>query len=242
MNYSMSKKQKIISMLTISLIFFIVAKMFYGTFFAGVVILPLIIPMYRQQAEKHKEKAKTDFEHQYKEMLIALKDGITTGYSIENGLRESYKEMVNMYGYDALICKEMRLMTSRLKLSTPVEIIFKDFAERSELESAKTFYNTFSIAQKAGGDMNKVIKRVIENIVLKESVKEEINVAINGKKLEQRIMTVIPLFLIGYISFASPGFLDVMYESIMGKIVMTICLAAYLLAYLWSEKIVKVNV
>ena len=42
--------------------------------------------------------------------------------------------------------------------------------------------------------MNNVIKRVIENIVLKESVKEEINVAINDKKLEQRIMTVIPLF------------------------------------------------
>ena len=68
------------------------------------------------------------------------------------------------------------------------------------------FYNTFSIAQKSGGNMNNVIKRVIENIVLKESVKEEINVAINDKKLEQRIMTVIPLFLIGYISMAFPRF------------------------------------
>ena len=57
--------------------------------------------------------------------------------------------------------------------------------------------------------MNNVIKRVIENIVIKESVKEEINVAINDKKLEQRIMTVIPLLLIGYISMASPGFLDI---------------------------------
>ena len=90
--------------------------------------------------------------------------------------------------------------------------------------------------------MNNVIKRVIENIVLKESVKEEINVAINDKKLEQRIMTVIPLFLIGYISMASPGFLNIMYKSIMGNIVMMVCLIVYLLAYLWSEKIVKVSI
>ena len=150
--------------------------------------------------------------------------------------------MVNIYGYDGLICSELRLMTSRLKLNTPIEIVFKDFAERTDLESAHMFYNTFSIAQKSGGNMNNVIKRVIENIVLKESVKEEINVAINDKKLEQRIMTVIPLFLIGYISMASPGFLDIMYKSIMGNIVMTVCLIVYLLAYLWSEKIVKVSI
>ena len=97
-------------------------------------------------------------------------------------------------------------MTSRLKLNTPIEMVFKDFAERTDLESAHMFYNTFSIAQKSGGNMNNVIKRVIENIVLKESVKEEINVAINDKKLEQRIMTVIPLFLIGYISMLPPVF------------------------------------
>ena len=173
-------------------------------------------------------------------MLVALKDGIVTGYSVENGLKESYREMVNTYGYDGLICSELRLMTSRLKLNTPIEIVFKDFAE-SDLESAHMFYNTFSIAQKSGGNMNNVIKRVIENIVLKESVRE-INVAINDKKLEQRIMTVIPLFLIGYISMASPGFLDIMYKSIMGNIVMTVCLIVYLLAYLWSEKIVKVSI
>ena len=164
-------------------------------------------------------------------MLVALKDGIVTGYSVENGLKESYREMVNIYGYDGLICSELRLMTSRLKLNTPIEIVFKDFAERTDLESAHMFYNTFSIAQKSGGNMNNVIKRVIENIVL-----------INDKKLEQRIMTVIPLFLIGYISMASPGFLDIMYKSIMGNIVMTVCLIVYLLAYLWSEKIVKVSI
>ena len=55
-------------------------------------------------------------------------------------------------------------------------------------------------------------------------------------------MSVIPLFLIGYISMASPGFLDIMYKSIMGNIVMTVCLIVYLLAYLWSEKIVKVSI
>ena len=229
MNYCMSGKKKTVSLIIIGLLVILMGRMFYGSFKAGIIILPLVIPIYRQYSTKYKDRAKAEFEHQYKEML-------------ENGLKESYREMVNIYGYDGLICSELRLMTSRLKLNTPIEMVFKDFAERTDLESAHMFYNTFSIAQKSGGNMNNVIKRVIENIVLKESVKEEINVAINDKKLEQRIMTVIPLFLIGYISMASPGFLDIMYKSIMGNIVMTVCLIVYLLAYLWSEKIVKVSI
>ena len=242
MNYCMSGKKKTVSLIIIGLLVILMGRMFYGSFKAGIIILPLVIPIYRQYSTKYKDRAKAEFEHQYKEMLVALKDGIVTGYSVENGLKESYREMVNIYGYDGLICSELRLMTSRLKLNTPIEMVFKDFAERTDLESAHMFYNTFSIAQKSGSNMNNVIKRVIENIVLKESVKEEINVAINDKKLEQRIMTVIPLFLIGYISMASPGFLDIMYKSIMGNIVMTVCLIVYLLAYLWSEKIVKVSI
>ena len=242
MNYCMSGKKKTVSLIIIGLLVILMGRMFYGSFKAGIIILPLVIPIYRQYSTKYKDRAKAEFEHQYKEMLVALKDGIVTGYSVENGLKESYREMVNIYGYDGLICSELRLMTSRLKFNTPIEMVFKDFAERTDLESAHMFYNTFSIAQKSGGNMNNVIKRVIENIVLKESVKEEINVAINDKKLEQRIMTVIPLLLIGYISMASPGFLDIMYKSIMGNIVMTVCLIVYLLAYLWSEKIVKVSI
>ena len=183
MNYCMSGKKKTVSLILIGLLVILMGRMFYGSFKAGIIILPLVIPIYRQYSTKYKDRAKAEFEHQYKEMLVALKDGIVTGYSVENGLKESYREMVNIYGYDGLICSELRLMTSRLKLNTPIEIVFKDFAERTDLESAHMFYNTFSIAQKSGGNMNNVIKRVIENIVLKESVKEEINVAINDKKL-----------------------------------------------------------
>ena len=184
MNYCMSGKKKTVSLIIIGLLVILMGRMFYGSFKAGIIIMPLVVPIYRQYSTKYKDRAKAEFEHQYKEMLVALKDGIVTGYSVENGLKESYREMVNIYGYDGLICSELRLMTSRLKLNTPIEMVFKDFAERTDLESAHMFYNTFSIAQKSGGNMNNVIKRVIENIVLKESVKEEINVAINDKKLD----------------------------------------------------------
>ena len=75
--------------------------------------------------------------------------------------------------------------------------------------------------------MTYVIKSVSNNIAMKEAVKEEISVATSAKRFEQKIMTIIPIFLMLYVSVASPGFLDVMYDTWMGRIVMTICLIFY---------------
>ena len=79
-------------------------------------------------------------------------------------------------------------------------------------------------------------------IVLKQVIKDEIAVAISEKKMEQNIMTVIPIFLMIYVNMSSKGFLDVMYDTLMGKIVMTVSLIAYVAAYFWSEKIVAMEI
>ncbi len=242
MDYGASKKQKILYAIAIILFLFLVGKMFYGSFKAGIFMIPLGIPIYVLQLKKIKEKNISIFEHEYKDMLISLKDSVLTGYSLENAIKESYKEMIIVYGKQSFICEELRILISRLSLNMNMEKVFDEFADRTRLESSRVFANTLAIAKRSGGDLSHVIKRVIENIVLRESVKEEIEIAINGKKMEQKIMTAIPMLMISYIGIVSPGFLSVMYETWIGKIVMTICLAAYAGAYFWSEKIVKIQV
>lgn len=238
----LSKKDYFVNISIIIFSIFIIAKLFYGSFFAGIILLPSGIPLFRQRKKKINVKKMRVLELQFKDMLISVSDAMSTGYSIENAIRESYRDLLPVYGYDSDICKELRLMISRLKLNVRVEIIFSDFANRTKLKNVKMFCQVFSVAKKTGGNITEVIKSVTDDIVLKESVKEEINVAINSKKLEQKVMTVIPMFLIVYVSIASPGFLDVMYQSYMGRVVMTVCLICYLGAYLWSEKITDIKV
>ena len=87
--------------------------------------------------------------------------------------------------------------------------------------------------------MTEVIKSVTDDIVLKEEAKEEIDTSITEKRLEQKVMTVIPMFIIFYVTVSSPGFLDIMYESILGKIIMSVCIGAYICAYIWGERIIQ---
>lgn len=136
------------------------------------------------------------------------------------------------------MCKELEIAISQLKLNISTEKVLKDMAERMELKNAILFSQIFSVAKRTGGNMPEIIKNVTDDIVMKENAREEINTSITEKRLEQKVMTLIPGFIIIYISVSSPEFLKIMYESIVGKIVMTICLILYLLAYIWGERIV----
>ena len=56
------------------------------------------------------------------------------------------------------------------------------------------------------------------------------------------MMSTVPVILIGYMLISSPGFLNVMYETWMGKGIMTIGLIAYVLAIVWAQRIMDVEI
>ena len=240
--FKLTIKQNIFSIGCILLGLLLVSKMFYGNLWMGIIISPAGIVVYKSIKKKIYKGQIRKMELQFRDMLTAVSDLMQTGYSIENAFIESYKEIVQIYGKNSMIGKEMRLINSRIKLNVNIEKVMADFADRYDIDSIKTFYQTFSIAKRTGGNMREIIKNVCETISLKEEIKEEIKVSMNAKRLEQKVMMGIPVFIMMYVSFASHGFLDVMHQTLLGNIIMTICLASYIGSYIWGEKIIEVEV
>lgn len=241
MIYKVSKKEKAVVIMMIFMAIIIISILFYGTIYAVVILLPLGVPIYREQKRRIINKKKKELKVQFKDMLMVMSDSLKTGYSVSNALKESYKDMVSIYGRYSYICEELRIMISKIKLNVREEDIFKDFAKRTGLREAILFSRIFSVAKRTGGNMTEVIRSVTDSIVLKENVREEIEVSTTEKKTEQKIMTLIPMALILYVKMMSPDFLNIMYETNAGRIVMTICLVLYILAFLWAQKIVEFN-
>ena len=89
--------------------------------------------------------------------------------------------------------------------------------------------------------MISITRMAAEKISEKIEVRREIHTMIAGKKMEGRIMNLIPLGMILYFWICSPGFLDCLYEA-SGKLVMTALMAVYVFAYRWSEKVSDIQV
>ena len=236
---SISKKEMLANLVMIELVVIIVGKLFYGSFIAGVIISPLSMLIYKERKKQIIQRKTRQLEIQFKDMLISVSDALKVGYSFENAIRECYRDMCSIYGVDSVICGEIKIMISQIKLNIRTQEVVDNFAKRVDLKNAKLFSQIFHVAKSTGGNMTEIIKSVTDDIVLKETTRDEITASVTEKRMEQRIMSVIPIFIILYITVTTPGFLDVMYASVLGKLIMTGCIAAYVMAYLWGERIIQ---
>lgn len=87
-----------------------------------------------------------------------------------------------------------------------------------------------------------IIRNAVRQMGEKIDVEREITTLVSGKKLELKIMTMIPLGMVLYMKISFPEFLDVLYGNIAGVIIMSICLLVYVVAYEMGRRIVEIEV
>ena len=155
---------------------------------------------------------------------------------------ESEEEMTELYGQDGIFVGELHQINQAVGMNQPIEKLLYEFALRSDCEDIQNFSDVFLFAKRSGGDFHKIIATTIEHISDKIEVEREVQTVISAKKMEQKIMNVIPVFIILYLNLTSGEFLAPLYGNIFGISVMTGALGAYLAAIKISAKMTAIKV
>lgn len=232
----------LIALLQGSLIIFAVSYLFYGTWICAILFSPYLIRYIRSWEKQTIKKRQEAFRRQFKEAIQSLSAGLNVGYSVENALREACKDLKGMYRKDEMILKELSYMVHQMQMNVTAETALGEFAARTGDEDVQTFVTVFNMAKRSGGDTMEIIRNVVRQMGEKIDVEREIATVISAKKMELRIMTVIPFAMIVYLRLSFPEFLSVLYGNVAGIIIMSVCLAIYLAAYEIGKRIVEIEV
>lgn len=215
---------------------------FYGSVKWAFLLCPLVIVLLKRKQKELCKKRKEDLLNQFKDMLVSLNNSLQAGYSLENALSETYKDMFYFWGEDSLIVKELAYIRVGIKNGRTPEEMLEDLGERSCEEDIFDFANILAIGKKNGGNMNEIVKSGVAVIEEKIETKQEIQTLLSAKKLESKIMSAIPFFIILYIDITSKGYFDTLYQTMGGHIFMTVCLSIYLAAVFLAGRIVEIRV
>ena len=90
--------------------------------------------------------------------------------------------------------------------------------------------------------MTDILAKTAAVIEQKTETDKEIQLMISSRKMEQKIMNMVPFLIIFYVGSTSKGFFDVLYHNVLGIVIMTVCLGFYMAAYMLSERIVDIEV
>ena len=225
-----------------SILLLVVSYLFYGTWICAILFSPYLIRYIKSWENQTIKKRQQAFRLQFKEAIQSLSAGLNVGYSVENALRETCKDLQEIYRKDEVILKELAYMVRQMKMNVTAESVFGDLAARTGDEDVQTFVTVFNMAKRSGGDTLEIIRNVVRQMGEKIDVEREISTMISAKKMELTIMSVIPFAMIGYMRISFPEFLEVLYGNAVGVIIMSVCLIVYLVSYEIGKRMVEIEV
>ena len=237
--YYFSKKEYVLFAIQALGIVSLVSYLFYHSLLAMVLVIPFYPVFLRMKAQVLLQKQKSMLQEQFKEAICALATALGAGYSIENAWKEARKEVEKLFGEHALIVQELNHMLAHLEMNVSLEELLSDFALRSGLEDVGSFCQVFLFAKRSGGDFIGIIHATANRISRKVDLQREIITDLAARRLESRVMNMVPMFMLLYLNRTSPGYFDLLYGNLSGVIIMSLCLLFYLLAYVWSERMLQ---
>lgn len=240
--YIFSGKEKVVMFVQWVGICGMLAYFFYRSLIAFVVLM-FFYPMFlRWRREAYKKKRRWELTLAFKEVVETVAGNLQGGNSVENAFRNAYGDLKPLYGDDADIIKELQAIGRGLDSNLVLEGLLLDFGKRSGVSDIMDFADIFAAAKRAGGNLKEIISDTAQTISEKIDMKRELRILISEKQFEQKIMSVIPFFILAYIGFTSPGYFDTLYGNIGGVGIMTGCLAAYMAAIIWGMKITAIEI
>lgn len=234
------RKEQFMILLKCSVLLCIISYLFYDSFWAALVLSPMLYVLYKGEYKKAQNKKREKIKERFKDVLQSVLTALRAGYSVENAFKEAERDLQYRFGKEDDMVAELAVINRQVKNSIPIDKLITNLAERTGSDDIKDFAAVFAIAKKSGGDMGKILERTISIISRRMELKQEIALLVASRKYEQQIMNMVPIGIIFYIRFTNKGYFDSLYHDVFGVAVMTAALGVYYLAYTLSEKILDI--
>ena len=257
--YYMSALEKILYFLLAFVVGAAVAYLFYGglacddfgqpttathvlnaVFMVGVGLIAgyAFLPIRTKQIRDKKVKK---LRNEFRDMLEAITTSLGSGKNVVDSFHAVYNDLKLQYEEDAFILKELEIILSGMDNNVDIEDLLLDFGTRSGIDDIVSFANVFKVSYRKGGNIKEVIRNTHEILSDKMEIQEEIETIVTANKLEQKIMIVMPIALIGMIKMMSADFAK-NFTTPAGVISTTVAIVMFVIAYYVGKVILDIKV
>lgn len=187
------------------------------------------------------EKRKKELNHQFRDMLDSLTTSLGAGKNVNDSFMSVYEDLKVQYDSDAYILKELEVVISGIHNNIAIEDVLEDFGKRSDNDDILSFANVFKISYRKGGNIKDIIRNTHEILSDKMAIAEDIETLVTSNKMEQNIMIVMPIALIGVIKMMSPEF-AANFVTPTGIISTTVSIVIFVVAYFIGKSVLNIKI
>lgn len=203
----------------------------------GVLAVKFVIPIYKNMCL---EKRRNKLKKQFRDMLESLTASFSSGSNVQKAFEAAFVDLQMQYEETDFIIIEMREILNGMAQNISVEVMMKDFGDRSGNEDISSFADVFEVCYRKGGDMKMVIHRTHNVISEKMAVADEIETKLTSNKMQHNVMSVMPIVVVAMLRLTNDAF-AANFATPLGVVVNTIAIGIFLGAYKYGLKIVDIK-
>lgn len=195
------------------------------------------IPAYKKTLA---EKRKLILRNQFKDMLYSISSSISSGRHFGEALADSERAVVMIYGEDCLLAREIRNMKRIMReTNCSEETVLRDLAERSHVREIIDFNDSCAVCRTTGGNLNSMVMKAVNVLTQSIELEKEKEVLLSEKRLESRILSFMPVIVIALINLMSADYLEAMYSTTGGRMVMALSFALTAGSAIWCMRLME---
>lgn len=166
--------------------------------------------------------------------IIVMNNAFKSGRSISQAIEIVSNEVEGVIG------KEFKKMSLELSYGLGIDVIFKRFSDRIQLEEISYLTASLSILNKTGGNIVKVFSSIEQNLFNKKKLRLELDSLTGSSKLVVYMLFTVPFLFIIFVSIISPTYFLPFITTEIGNILLVFMIIYYIIFIICVRKIMKV--
>ena len=241
--YKLNKNECIFFVIGIIFSSLILSLLFYRNVLFAIVILPFAGMLKRVVEDLLASKRRREFMLEFKDFLFTASTAIGAGRSMKDAIAESIPSIKEIYGANALLAGELESIYQRIEYGGENDVkVLVEFATSSGMEDVIDFVNIYSICKHTGANLIKALNKAANVIIDKITIEREVQEISRRKESEGLILLVMPIIVILFLNLSSPEYIAPLYETIAGRIIMTLVIAGNVGVFILIRKITSIEI
>jgi tight adherence protein B len=219
------------SLLALLMVNFVIGSLLVG------IIIAVVIPFGVRSLLKHKlARQRKLFSEQLPDNLQVLASALRAGHSFIGAL----SVVVNDAPEPAR--SEFQRVVADEQLGVPIDEALHVVVERMESAELEQVALVAALQRETGGNTAEVLDRVTDTIRERFELRRTVQTLTAQGRMSRWVLTALPLFLLLAITLINPGYMNVMYDSVVGRVLLVLAGISVVCGSLVIKRIVNIKV
>ncbi len=201
-------------------LFFIIAFVLISIVFNVVyaIIISVTIAYYSWLFfENKKQKAGKEIDKQILEIIRLFRNSVSSGENIIQAI-----ETVSTQIKEPL-SSEFKEILKKIGLGISLDKALKESTEKIQNEQYKFFMDSLNISHSTGIKISDILSKIEQSVSQKLYLANKVDVLTSQVRFSGMVISVIPFFIVFIIYFIEPEMVSVLFSSILGNVILLVC-------------------